>query len=157
MAQNPFNVVVLPADTISDPATGAVTPAWYQFFLRLVTRTGGALGVDTSALQTQVTQETVDRQASDAALGSQITSVANTSAAAAASLNASLAAETNARINADARLLPKSGGTAFTIGFQGAAPITQPTVTGSRGGNAALASLLTALADYGLVVDSSTP
>jgi hypothetical protein len=42
------------------------------------------------------------------------------------------------------------------IGFFGATPIAQPTVTGSRGGNAALASLLTALADLGLIVDSST-
>ena len=33
---------------------------------------------------------------------------------------------------------------------------TQPTVTGSRASNAALASLLTALANYGLIVDSSS-
>jgi hypothetical protein len=33
---------------------------------------------------------------------------------------------------------------------------TRQTVTGSRGGNAALASLLTALAAYGVVIDSST-
>ncbi len=36
------------------------------------------------------------------------------------------------------------------------APAAQQTVTGSRGGNAALASLLTALAAYGWVVDSSS-
>lgn len=35
-------------------------------------------------------------------------------------------------------------------------PLTQPTVTGSRGGNAALASLLTALAATGLIIDGST-
>lgn len=48
---------------------------------------------------------------------------------------------------------------AFTtkVGFNGTAAITKPTVTGSRGGNAALASLLTALASYGLITDSSTP
>ena len=34
--------------------------------------------------------------------------------------------------------------------------IAKPTVTGSRGSNAALASLLTALADYGLIVNSTT-
>ena len=33
---------------------------------------------------------------------------------------------------------------------------TKPTVTGSRGSNAALASLLTALASYGLITDSSS-
>lgn len=43
-----------------------------------------------------------------------------------------------------------------TSGFNNTAPISKPTVTGSRGGNAALASLLTALSNYGLVTDSST-
>lgn len=41
-------------------------------------------------------------------------------------------------------------------GFNNTAPIAKPTVTGSRAANAALASLLTALANYGLVTDSST-
>jgi hypothetical protein len=35
-------------------------------------------------------------------------------------------------------------------------PSSKPTVTGSKGGNAALASLLTALASYGLITDSTT-
>jgi hypothetical protein len=43
-----------------------------------------------------------------------------------------------------------------TAGFYGTAPITKPAVTGSRGGNAALASLLTALANLGLITDSTT-
>lgn len=42
------------------------------------------------------------------------------------------------------------------IGFFAAAPVAKPTVTGSRGGNAALASLLTALANFGLLTDSSS-
>jgi hypothetical protein len=42
------------------------------------------------------------------------------------------------------------------IGFFQATTAAKQTVTGSRGGNAALASLLTALAAYGLVTDSST-
>lgn len=52
---------------------------------------------------------------------------------------------------------PKANPT-FTgsVGFNGSAAITKPTVTGSRGGNAALASLLTALATYGLITDSTT-
>jgi hypothetical protein len=41
-------------------------------------------------------------------------------------------------------------------GFNNTAPIAKPTVTGSKGANAALASLLIALASYGLVTDSST-
>lgn len=49
------------------------------------------------------------------------------------------------------------GGVATTaLGFHGVGAITKPTVTGSKGGNAALASLLTALANYGLITDSST-
>ena len=42
------------------------------------------------------------------------------------------------------------------VGFNGTNPIAKPTVTGSRGGNAALASLLTALANYGLITDSTS-
>ncbi|MDP3554820.1 hypothetical protein [Methylocystis sp.] len=42
------------------------------------------------------------------------------------------------------------------VGFNGTTPIAKPAVTGSRGGNAALASLLTALASYGLLTDSTT-
>ena len=42
------------------------------------------------------------------------------------------------------------------VGFNGTAAIAKPTVTGSRDANAALASLLTALASYGLLIDSTT-
>lgn len=42
------------------------------------------------------------------------------------------------------------------LGVFNTAPTTQQTITGSRAGNAALASLLTGLAAYGLIVDSTT-
>ncbi len=42
------------------------------------------------------------------------------------------------------------------VGFYNTAPAAKPTVTGSRGSNAALASLLTALAGLGLLTDSSS-
>jgi hypothetical protein len=42
------------------------------------------------------------------------------------------------------------------VGFFGAGGVTQPTVTGSRGANAALASLLTALAQLGLITDGTS-
>lgn len=45
---------------------------------------------------------------------------------------------------------------AGTLGFYNTTPVAKQTVSGSRGGNAALASLLTALASYGLVTDSTT-
>jgi len=42
------------------------------------------------------------------------------------------------------------------ISFHGSAPVAQQTVTGSRGGNVALADLLTKLANIGLIVDGSS-
>lgn len=43
-----------------------------------------------------------------------------------------------------------------TFGAFGATPISRPTVSGSRGGNAALADLLSELANLGWIVDSSS-
>ena len=43
-----------------------------------------------------------------------------------------------------------------TVGFNNTAPIAKPTVSGAKGSNAALASLLAALAAYGLVTDTTT-
>lgn len=43
-----------------------------------------------------------------------------------------------------------------SLGFYGHAAVAKPTIAGSRGGNAALQSLITALANFGLVVDSSS-
>lgn len=43
-----------------------------------------------------------------------------------------------------------------SVGFYGTTPISKPTVTGSKGANAALASLLTQLAALGLITDSTT-
>ncbi len=42
------------------------------------------------------------------------------------------------------------------LGFNGTAPVAKPAISGSRGGNAALASLLTQLAAMGLITDSTT-
>ena len=52
-----------------------------------------------------------------------------------------------------------TGGIQFltgNLGFNSAAPIAKPTISGSRGGNAAVASLLTQLAAYGLITDGTT-
>jgi hypothetical protein len=50
-----------------------------------------------------------------------------------------------------------TGGVQFNsnVGFNSTAPVARPTVTGAKGSNAALASLLTALASYGLISDST--
>lgn len=42
------------------------------------------------------------------------------------------------------------------IGFYGATPFSKQTITGAKGGNTALASLLTALVNLGLITDSTT-
>jgi len=40
--------------------------------------------------------------------------------------------------------------------YSGSTPVAKQTITGSRGGNAALASYITALANLGLVIDGTT-
>ena len=47
-------------------------------------------------------------------------------------------------------------GAANKIGFFGATPAVKATVSGSKGANAALTSLMTALVSYGIVTDSTT-
>lgn len=62
--------------------------------------------------------------------------------------NSAAAFQENLRLGSD--------GSAAMTGFFGATPAVKPTVTGSRGGNAALADLLTELATLGLLTDSSS-
>jgi hypothetical protein len=50
----------------------------------------------------------------------------------------------------------EADGSTAKLSFFAAAAVAKPTVTGSRGGNAALASALTALASLGLLTDSSS-
>ena len=47
-------------------------------------------------------------------------------------------------------------GASQKIGFFGTSKVTKPTITGSRGGNVALTSLLTGLSTLGLIKDSTT-
>jgi hypothetical protein len=47
-------------------------------------------------------------------------------------------------------------GTNALLGFFGATPVAKPAVSGSRGGNAAVASLLAGLAALGAITDSTT-
>lgn len=53
------------------------------------------------------------------------------------------------RVSADGSDNPK-------LGFYGTAPATKPTVSGARGGNAALANILSRLAALGIITDSTT-
>lgn len=58
--------------------------------------------------------------------------------------------------NADSGAVHTLDGSGNKLGFHGATSVAQQTVTGSRGGNAALASLLTKLATLGLIVDGTS-
>jgi hypothetical protein len=72
---------------------------------------------------------------------------------------------------AEGRILPTTSGNlrnpantanrlswdATGLGFFGVAPIARPTITGSRAGNAAVASIAAQLAALGLVIDGTTP
>lgn len=59
-------------------------------------------------------------------------------------------------LNGTAVLSAKHDGTNPKFGAFGVTEVVRPTVTGSRGGNAALASLLSALDDLGWITDSSS-
>ena len=58
--------------------------------------------------------------------------------------------------NADSGAVHTLDGSGNKLGFHGATAVAKQTVTGSRGGNAALASLLTALANLGLITDGTS-
>jgi hypothetical protein len=63
------------------------------------------------------------------------------------------------RVNADGHVAIGTGThtkVAGNVGFNNSAPLAKPTITGSRGDNAALASLLTQLAAYGLITDGTS-
>ena len=54
------------------------------------------------------------------------------------------------------KIVIKAGGAEETEGFFGKDPVDQPTVTGAKGGNAALTSLIQQLAAMGLIKDSTS-
>lgn len=62
----------------------------------------------------------------------------------------------NNALNTGINIQGVAGAPAVLLGFHGVTPTQQQQVTGSRGGNAALASLLTVLAAKGLIVDNTT-
>jgi len=58
----------------------------------------------------------------------------------------------NLHVDGDFRMIKFAG----AVGFFNATAVGKQTVSGSRGGNAALADLLTKLANYGLITDSTS-
>lgn len=80
--------------------------------------------------------------------GSNVLALTSTSVTVsqAATFSAALTASGNASI----------AGAAGTLGFYGSAGTARPTVSGAKGGNAALGSLISALAALGLIVDGTS-
>jgi hypothetical protein len=141
-------------------ADGTLSSAWRGFFMALYARTGGAYGTTVVGVQNNVDAEAATRAAEDAVLSGDIASEATVRAAGDAS-EASARAAGDASLNAakmnragDIMSGPLSIG---LVGFQGAGPISRPTVSGACAGNTAIKALLTALASYGLINDSTSP
>ena len=65
-------------------------------------------------------------------------------------------AVTSVHININGSI-PAIAADANGVGFNNSAPIMKPAIVGSRGGNVALANLLTQLALYGLIIDGTSP
>ena len=141
-------------------ADGTLSSAWRGFFMALYARTGGAYGTTVVGVQSELDAEAAARATADTTLQSHITAEATARAAGDAS-------EASARASGDAALNATKVNKAGDImggpllmgaaGFQGTAPIGKPTVSGACAGNTAIKALLTALASYGLINDSTSP
>jgi len=135
------NQVLLAKATAAGTATVAV--------LAVETPTTAKRGVDY-----RLTGDTVARLAVDASASSSGTLTFGDGATADTNLYRSAAdtlkTDDSLHVGAAFRHLGSS------LGFYNSAGGAKPTVTGSRGGNAALASLLTGLATLGLITDSTT-
>lgn len=157
MATPPLHAA-FPSGPLVDDA-GNLQPVWRAFFTALYVRTGGTVGAssDTSAIQADLAAEAATRGSVDVALSSAISAERT-------ARETADAAEATARASADAQKLGVGGGTVSGpvrlsggLGVLGnAAVTTRPVVTGAKAGNAALTSLLAALASYGLITDTTT-
>lgn len=130
-------------------ASGQWSTPWFQFFTNLYARVGGATDLVSTgaALNELTTNGGIERLGQDLYTTYLLTPVGKTLAGS--------VTQAAARIYLGAAPIDSP---AFTtaIGFNGSAAIAKPTITGSRGGNVALASLLTALDTYGLITDSTS-
>jgi hypothetical protein len=148
------------ADTTIQPATSATAASGFQFTLKGQNRTastgtsvGGLVlvkGGDATGATATHTGGKLQLQGGDA------TGASGTRTGGDLELRAGTGATANGATtifdNATARI--KVDGTG--IGVFNTAPAAKQTVTGSRGGNAALASFLTGMATFGWITDSTT-
>jgi len=143
------NVTISPTHKITlragTPSTAGPANAFIEF-----AREGGG----TSSSIGQSTGNALAITGSDGVNISGLSSGANVFIGAGSAATAQLGAGSAVEIlvGATARIRADATG----LGFFNVTPVARPTVSGSRGGNAALASLLTGLANLGLVTDSSS-
>lgn len=103
----------------------------------------------------QMEGDIIDISADGATLAKGYITAENTLASIAFNTNGLMeVTSTNARIVFNGTNRIEADGTG--LGFFAATPVAKPTVTGAKGGNAALTSLLTQLASLGLITDSTT-
>lgn len=146
--------LAVPSGPFIDLATGNVTAPWRQFLVTLAARTGGSQGMatpDVAPIEAALVLERSARQAGDTSAATGIANEANARATA----DADLAAAINQRVRRTGDTM-LGALTTQRLGVNGAVPVPRQTVTGSRGANAALASLLDALELYGLITDSTS-
>lgn len=144
----------------------AISPTWTGTHTYSVTTNGTySLSIDNNsngtANRARVVLDSGDTQARLTAAGSGSTAAVVSGGAVGASLNLIAVQDIPLVLaqNNTARASFNTGGglqIITTVGFNNTTPIAKPAVTGSRDGNAALASLLTALANYGLITDSTS-
>jgi hypothetical protein len=113
----PVFLAGVPNAAFLDPDNGDITPAWRNFLLSLWRRTGGAVGVssDTTAIEQELAAETTARIAGDAGLGSSVATERAAREAADATLTRGLADETAARIAVDRAMTGRVSGNVSDI------------------------------------------
>lgn len=104
----------------------------------------------------QIAADSVTETISGSPAASTVDLVASKDGTSMANILISATSNTDNIIDMEAYYINICGSSNSRLGFFGAGYSTRQTVTGSRGANAALASLLTALASYGLIIDSSS-
>lgn len=160
-----------PREPAIDPRTNTFSRNWILYFQQVFERVGGG-DADTiaaiSSLIRQIFQDLADneeeRSFSDAPAGQaeegiEFAEIPPTKEGSAEPIDFSARIAELSKQVEDLRqeiaLLPDHGSQVGEIRKR-VKDITRPNVTGSRGANAALASLLTSLANYGLITDSTT-
>lgn len=131
----------------------------------LTTSGGGSLSLNTSTIKYGISGSTTSIQpannTTNGATGDQTifsamdcTGTTSTGGDLIVASGTGTTANGSVKINSGSTTRIQANGTG--LGFFNATPIAKPTVTGAKGGNAALASLLTQLVSLGLITDSST-